>query len=344
MSAWHGQAGRRQHLLRGPWAGPQPRRQARYQARSECAAVGGLGEGAGPAAQRRTAVQQPLRGGQRRPGPQRPDLVPHLVEEALAGIGVGRAERAGLVHHDAGRAEQAGLAPEQPGGELEIVVPQEVVSLGQAPGAADAGVHQDRHERRRPDRQAPGRGRGEALRLAGERLGPGGVHRVRAAIGPHHPAGDQRRRPARAQRTGVEHGLERARFRHRVVVHQPDQVGRVGQGQRQAVGEPAGAAGVALHRGQPHGGEAGADHLRRVVGRGVVDHDDRVRGPGLSQHRGQRLDQQVPPVVGDHDRDHPGRPAPVRRVTVRHVVARHVRWGRHVRSASGPGCAPWPAR
>ena len=29
MSAWHGQAGRRQHLLRGPWAGPQPRRQAR---------------------------------------------------------------------------------------------------------------------------------------------------------------------------------------------------------------------------------------------------------------------------------------------------------------------------
>ena len=174
MSAWHGQASRRQHLLRGPWTGPQPRRQARYQARSERAPVGGLREGAGPAAQRGAAIQQPLRGGQRGPGPQRPDLVPHLVEEALPGIGVGRAERGGLVHHDAGRAEQAGLAPEQPGRELEVVVPQEVVSLGQAPGPAEAGVHQDRHERRRPDRQAPGRSRGEALRLGWRTAWSGG--------------------------------------------------------------------------------------------------------------------------------------------------------------------------
>ena len=81
---------------------------------------------------------------------------------------------------------------------------------------------------------------------------------MRAAVGPHHPAGDQRGRPARVECPGVEHGLQRAWLGNRVVVHQPDQVGRLGQGQRQAIGEPARAAGVALRCGQPHGREAAA--------------------------------------------------------------------------------------
>ena len=267
-------------------------------------------------------------------GPQRPDLVPHLVEEPLPGVGVGRAERGGLVHHDAGRAEQAGLAAEQPGGELEVVVPQEVVGLRQAPLPAQAGVHQDRHERRRADGQAARGRRRLPLPFARKRLYPGSVHRMRTAVRPHHPAGDQRGRAAGMERTGVEHGPQGARLRHRVVVHQPDQVGLPGQGQRQAIREAARAAGVALRRGQPHGREAGPDQVRGAVGGGVVDHDHRVRGAGLPQHRGQCLGQQVPPVIGDDDGDHPGRPAR--------------RGGRagggHPRSASGPGSAPWPAR
>ncbi len=81
-----------------------------------------------------------------------------------------------------------------------------------------------------------------SLGFAGEGLGPRGVHRVRPAIGPDHPAGDQRRRPAGLTAACLEQRQQRAGLRHRVVVHDPDQVGSVGEGKGHAVGEPAGAA------------------------------------------------------------------------------------------------------
>ena len=105
-----------------------------------------MGECAGPAAQRGPAVGGPLQRGQRRPVLEHPDLVPYLVEEPVAGVDVGGAERFGLVHHDAGRAQQAGVAAQQPGGELEVVVPQEVVGLRQAALPAHAGVDEDRNK------------------------------------------------------------------------------------------------------------------------------------------------------------------------------------------------------
>ncbi len=55
------------------------------------------------------------------------------------------------MHDDAGRAEQPGVTAQQPGGELEVIVPQEVVGLGQTASPALAGVDEDRHERCRAD-------------------------------------------------------------------------------------------------------------------------------------------------------------------------------------------------
>ncbi len=261
-----------------------------HQAGPQRAAVGRAAERTGPAAQRRAPVQHPLGGRQRASRAQRPDLVPHLVEEALPWVRIGGAERPGLVHDHAGRAEPAGLATQQPGGELEVVVPQEVVGLRQAALPADRGIDQDRDERGRPDRQAAGRRRAALLRPGGERLGPRRVHRVRPAVGPLHPAGQQRR-PGSARLAGplprVQQGAQRIRLRHRVVVHQPDQVGGIGQGQRQAVGEPAGPAGVLRQRGQPYRRERGTHRAGAAVGGRVVHRDDRVRRPGLRQHRGQ---------------------------------------------------------
>ena len=189
-------------------------------------------------------------GRERRRDPEHPDLVPDLVEEALPGVGVRRAERGRLVHDDAGRAEQAGAAAQQPGGELEVVVPQEVVRLRQAALPAHAGVHEDRHKRGRTDRQASGAARPRRSALAGQWLGAGGVHGVRAPVGPHHPAGDQRGRRAGITVTGVQHRPQRARLGHRVVVHEPDQVRVARQRERHAAGEPARAAGVARELGQ----------------------------------------------------------------------------------------------
>ena len=190
--------------------------------------------------------------------------------------------------------------------------------------------------------------------LAGQRLGPRGVHRVRAPVGPDHAAGDQRRRPGRVALPGLEHRPQRVRLGHRVVVHEPDQVGAIGQGQRHAVGEPARAAGVAGQLGQPRRGEPGAYRRRGAVGRGVVDHDHRIRRAALRLHRGQRLQQQLPPVVGDHDGDHPGRLQPLApgrrsRARGRPVRGRPRLWpgstsGPGRRATSGPGRGPTSGR
>ena len=214
------------------------------------------------------------------------------------------------MHDHAGRAEQAGPAAQQPGGELEVVVPQEVVRPRQAAQAACPGVHEDRDERCRTDRQAArGRGR-QAFCLAGERLAARGVHRVIPSVGPDHPAGDQRRGLGRVAFAGGQQRPQRARTGHRVVVHEPDEVRVAGQGQRRAAGEAARAAGVARQPGQPDGRIMPAHRRGGPVGRGVVDHDHRVRRPALRVHRGERLEQQLPPVAGDHDRGHDRRIAP----------------------------------
>jgi len=277
-----------------------------------------------PAAQRRAGVRHPLGGCERRGIPEHPDLVPDLVEEALPGVGIGRAERRRLVDDDAGRAEQAGVAAQQPGGELEVVVPQEVVRPRQAPPAAYPGVHEDRDKRCRTDRQAArGRGR-QAFCLAGERLAARGVHRVRPPVGPEDAARDQRGGPGRVAFAGGQQRPQRTRLGHRVVIHEPDEVDVTGQGQRRAIGEPARAAGVARQPGQPYGRILPAHRRSGPVGRGVVDHDHDVRRRGLRMHRFKRLEQQLPPVAGDHDRGHGRRIAPERVGAVARAHARNV--------------------
>jgi hypothetical protein len=240
------------------------------------------------------------------------------------------------------------VAAQQPGGELEVVVPQEVVRPRQAAPAAHPGVHQDRDKRCRTDRLAAhGRGR-QSFCLAGERLAARGVHRVRPPVGPEHAAGDQRGGPARVSLARGQQRPQSAWPGHRVVVHEPDQVRATGQGQRRAAGEPARAPGVARQLGQPHGRMVPAHRGRGPVGRGVVHHDHGVRGPALRTHRGERLEQQLPPVAGDHDRGHDRRIVPglVRAFACRH--ARDVpvipggpagRASAHARAPATPGCA-----
>jgi hypothetical protein len=236
------------------------------------------------------------------------------------------------VHDDAGRAEQAGTATQQPGGELEVVVPQEVVRPRQAAAAAHPGVHEDRDKRCRTDRQAARRPGRPAFCLAGERLAARGVHRVRASVGPDHAAGHQRGRVARVALARGQQRPQRARLGHRVVVHEPDEVRAIGQGQRRAVGEPARAAGVARQLGQPDGRIVPAHRRGGPVGRGVVDHDHGVRRPALRLQRGERLEQQLPPVAGDHDRDDGG--------TVASGHVRDVPVGWAGRAGRAPGGAP----
>ena len=236
------------------------------------------------------------------------------------------------MHDDAGRAEQAGLAAQQPGGEFEVVVPQEVVRPRQAAPAAHPGVHEDRDERCRTDRQAARRRGRHAFCLAGERLAARGVHRVRPPVGPDHAAGDQRGGLGGVAFAGGQQRPQRAQLGHRVVVHEPDEVRVAGQRQRRAVGEPARAAGVARQLGQPDGRIVPARRRGGPVGRGVVDHDHGVRRPALRVHRGERLEQQLPPVAGDHDRDHGGTVASGH---VRDVPVGRTGWG-----GRAPGGAP----
>ena len=198
------------------------------------------------------------------------------------------------------------MAAQKPGGELEVVVPQEVVRPRQAAPAAHPGVNEDRDERGRTDRHAARRCGRQAFCLAGKRLAAWGVHRVRSPVGPDHAAGDQRGGVARVAFAGRQQRQQRARLGHRVVVHEPDEVRAAGQGQRRAVGEPARAAGVARQLGQPDRRVVAAHRRGGPVGRGVVDHDHGVRRPALATHRGERLEQQLPPVAGDHNRDHAG--------------------------------------
>ena len=255
------------------------------------------------------------------------------------------------MHDNAGRAEQAGVAAQQPGGELEVVVPQEVVGLRQTALPAHAGVDQHRYKRCRTDRHAArGRGRGPFC-PAGERLDARGVHRVRPPVGPDHAAGHQRRRPAGQAPAGLEQRAQGVPPGHRVVVHEPDEVRAARQGQRHAAGEPARPAGVARKLGQRRARVARADRRGGPVRRGVVDHDHRVGHAALRIYRRERLEQQLPAVVGDHDGGHGGRVAPGRPRILSFAHARDVPavraavtgLARH-RAARGPGHARAPAR
>ena len=69
------------------------------------------------------------------------------------------------------------------------------------------------------------------------------------AVGPHHPARDQASTAGKPFE-GVEKSGERTGGRHRVVVHQPDQVGAGGERPVDADGEPTGPTGVAVKRDQ----------------------------------------------------------------------------------------------
>ena len=74
-----------------------------------------------------------------------------------------------MQHHAGGHVEADPVA-DQPGGVLEVVVPEEVVGDRQPALADHAGVAHDRDERRRPDRD---RARAAAAAATSARLAPG---------------------------------------------------------------------------------------------------------------------------------------------------------------------------
>ena len=297
---------------------------------------------------------------------EQPDLVAHLVEEPLPRVGVGGAERPGLVHHDAGRARETDAAADQPGGVLEVVVPQEVVGDRQPP-LADHAPTSHAIETNDAERIGTAARRAAAARAL--------VRRAHRAWGAGCSSGGRGRRSRPpgwrappAARPGyvdqaVDQPLGRRRRRDGVVVEQPDQVGRVGQRPLDAGREAAGAAGV---RGQVHdargrrSARAAARSVPSVLALSTTTTCRRRRvcaasgGQGLlaAGHAGSRSRR---PRRPGHSRGAPYRTgaAPsagarqvarlVRRVAVVQVADRAADGGL-ARLASSPSWAWWPGR
>jgi hypothetical protein len=100
---------------------------------------------------------------------------------------------------------------------------------------------------------------------------------------------------------GQQH-VEAVRCRHDVVVHQPDPVVAAVVGLPDAAVEAAGAAEVGVLVDREQSRVTGLlEHLPRVVGAGVVDHDHGVGLPAEGGQTGEHPAQQVGPVEGDHD-------------------------------------------
>ena len=148
-------AGVLEHLGVGARRGGQPGAQAAAQRLAQGRGVLGAAEGARPAAQGGRAVHGLLGGAEAARAGEHPELVADLVEEPLPRVGVGGAEDPGLVDDHAVGAVEAGAAADQPGGVLEVVVPEEVVGQRQAALADGLRVAHDRDEGRRAHRHRP---------------------------------------------------------------------------------------------------------------------------------------------------------------------------------------------
>jgi hypothetical protein len=213
------------------------------------------------------------------------------------------------VDHDAVRAVEPDPVTDQPGGVLEVVVPQEVVRDREAAVPHRPGVAHHRDERRRADRRTPDqRGRPE-LRLRGTRSRPRRVHRVVPAVGPHDAVGQHRRRPAGAVVVAGpcrDQPLGGRRLGNGVVVEQPEQLRVVAEGASDARGETTGTADVPAQPDQVEVTVALGEQRAGPVGAGVVDDDDLGRCEGLRGQRRERLLQQLAPVPRDYDSDDPG--------------------------------------
>ncbi len=224
----------------------------------------------------------------------------------------------GLVHDDAGRAVQPDAAAQQPGGELEVVVPQEVVGDRQPALAAPVGVDEDGHEAR-----------------------PSGS----ACSRPPRPRG-ARRRPTQGFARGVFIGWSRPSVHTTRLATQRGAAARVRARRRRQLrpGRPARArcrrpsatrrsapcvqsAATARRRSRPRPRCCGsAGRAERAVGRGAREQRRpcrrrrRCRRPprrtagGLRRERGQRLGEQLATVLGDDHRDDPRRPGAFRPV------------------------------
>ena len=118
---------------------------------------------------------------------ERPDLVAHLEVEPLSWVGVGGSKGLGPMLDNTRRTIETHPMPKQPSAELEVVVPEEELSLGQTDLSDGLCLDEQRHEGRRAHRHAPHGGSASQIWSRRARARSRGVHRVIAAIGPHDP-------------------------------------------------------------------------------------------------------------------------------------------------------------
>ena len=181
-----------------------------------------------PQARRRATVQQLLQRVQGTRTGKDPQLIAHIVIETRARVSVRRTKSLRVVLSHRRRHRNAVTVMNQTSRKLEVIIPNEELSNGQAAVAANRlRIHQNRHERGATNRTGTHRLRTSVTLLPRRKHRARSVHRVVLAVRPHHARGHHRgalRRHRRIVQPGGNRFRQGVLGRLSVIIHNPHQV------------------------------------------------------------------------------------------------------------------------